>query len=45
MLGKAGPRGWKWLGWDEVRWTEVDVQDVLLFQAWRAGVDVVGGRV
>lgn len=43
MLGKAGPRGWKWLGWDEVRWR--DVQDGLLFQAWRAGVDVVGGRV
>lgn len=45
MLGKAGPRGWKRLGWGEVRWTETDVQDVLLFQAWYAGVDVVGGRV
>lgn len=43
MRSQVGPRGWKWLGQNEVRWTEgtgMAYKMCLLIQTWSVGVDL-----
>lgn len=41
-FGQFDPRGWKWLEWNEVRWSEgtENVCKIFLVQAWSVGVDL-----